>query len=100
MKIPFAEHNNMVEAFVESGQQTSPWQRCPAPDCAEMFAIPGLAIHVAFHVLGDTRMRGLKPELEQFAMDAGRSPERILHAHPPDQYTQLRINLLWPFPSP
>src|SRR6202035_4033594 len=41
------------------------------------------------HVLGDTRLRDLKPELEQFAADARRAPKRILHAHPPDQYAQL-----------
>src|SRR5271169_4888827 len=38
------------------------------------------------HVLGDARLRDLKPELEQFAMNAWRTPKRILHAHPPDQY--------------
>src|SRR5258708_6402780 len=37
------------------------------------------------HVLGDARLRDLKPELEQFAVDAWRTPKRILHAHPPDQ---------------
>ena len=29
--------------------------------------------------------RDLKPELEQFAVNAWRTPKRILHAHPPDQ---------------
>src|SRR5271168_1381138 len=38
------------------------------------------------HVLGDARLRDLQPELEQFAVDAWRTPKRILHAHPPDQY--------------
>src|SRR5258708_7836729 len=37
------------------------------------------------HVLGDARLRDLKPELEQFAVNAWRTPKRILHAHPPDQ---------------
>jgi hypothetical protein len=36
------------------------------------------------HVLGDARLRDLKPELEQFAMDAWRTPKRILDAHLPD----------------
>ena len=29
------------------------------------------------HVFGDARLRDLKPELEQFAMDTWRSPKRI-----------------------
>src|SRR5271163_4527970 len=45
------------------------------------------------HVLGDARLRDLKPEFEQFAVDAWRAPKRILHAHPPDQYAQLRVDL-------
>src|SRR5260221_11448930 len=42
------------------------------------------------HVLGDARLRALKPELEQFAVNAWRAPKRILHAHLPDQSAQLR----------
>src|ERR1035441_6398512 len=38
------------------------------------------------HVLGDARLRDLKPKLEQFAVDAWRAPKRIFDAHPPDQY--------------
>src|SRR6204780_652370 len=45
------------------------------------------------HVLGDARLRDLKPEFEQFAGDAWRPPKRILHPHPPDQRAQLRFNL-------
>src|SRR5256884_2405212 len=44
------------------------------------------------HVLGDARLCDLKPELEQFAVDARRAPKRIFDAHPPDQYAQLRID--------
>src|SRR3984893_15520087 len=44
------------------------------------------------HVLGDARLRDFKPELEQFAVDARRAPKRILHAHPTDQYAQLRVD--------
>src|SRR6266446_3795743 len=47
------------------------------------------------HVLGDARLCDFKPELEQFAVDAWRTPKRILHAHPPDQYAQLRVDR-WP----
>src|SRR6266404_3646141 len=45
------------------------------------------------HVLGDARLRDLKPELEQFAVNAWRTPKWILHAHPPDQSAQLRVDL-------
>ena len=37
--------------------------------------------------------RDLKPEIEQFAMDARRSPKRVLDAHPPDQCAQLHLDL-------
>jgi hypothetical protein len=50
------------------------------------------------HVLGNARLRDFKPELEQFAVDTRRSPKRILHAHPPDQRTQVRINRRSPSP--
>jgi hypothetical protein len=50
------------------------------------------------HVLGDARLRDLKPELEQFAVDARRSPERILDAHPPDQRAEVRFELRPPSP--
>src|SRR5260370_32389473 len=48
------------------------------------------------HVLGDARLRDLKPELEQFAVNAWRTPNRILHAHPPDQRSQRRFDLRSP----
>src|SRR5471030_2789160 len=48
------------------------------------------------HVLGDARLRDLKPELEQFAVDAWRAPKRIFDAHQPDQYPQLCLNLRSP----
>src|ERR1700733_2006175 len=48
------------------------------------------------HVLGDARLRDLKPELEQFAVDAWRTPKRIFDAHPADQYAQLRVDLRSP----
>jgi len=44
------------------------------------------------HVLGDARLRDLKPELEQFAVDAWRAPKRIFDAHLPDQRAQLRFD--------
>src|SRR5258707_13618738 len=50
------------------------------------------------HVLSDARVRDCKPELEQFAVDAWRAPKRILHAHPADQYAQLRVDLRSPSP--
>src|ERR1700675_4961367 len=50
------------------------------------------------HVLGDARLRDLKPELEQFAMNTRCSPKRVFYAHPPDQPAKLRLDL-WP-PSP
>src|SRR6202166_3038664 len=48
------------------------------------------------HVLGDARLRDLKPELEQFAVDAWRAPKRIFDAHLPDQRAQFRFDLRSP----
>jgi hypothetical protein len=41
----------------------------------------------------NARLRDLKPELEQFAVDARRPPQRVLDAHAPDQSAQLRADL-------
>jgi hypothetical protein len=51
------------------------------------------------HVLGDARLRDLKPELEQFAVDARRTPKPILPAHLPDQRTQFRRDRRSPSPA-
>src|ERR1035437_6109938 len=48
------------------------------------------------HVLGDARLRDLKPELEQLAVDARRPPKRVLDAHLPDQRTDFSIYLRSP----
>src|ERR1700738_3174836 len=48
------------------------------------------------HVLGDARLRDLKPELEQFAVNAWRAPKRVFDVHPPDQRAQLRVDLRSP----
>src|SRR6266404_8128688 len=45
------------------------------------------------HVFRDARLSDLETELEQLAMDARRSPQRIFRAHPPDQRAQIRANL-------
>src|SRR6267143_3517804 len=50
------------------------------------------------HVLGDARLRDLKPELVQFSVNAWRAPKRIFDAHPPDQYAHLRVDLRSPSP--
>jgi hypothetical protein len=50
------------------------------------------------HVLGDARLRDLKPQLEQFGMNAWRAPKWVLDTHPLDQRAQLRLD--WRPPSP
>src|SRR5436309_3063279 len=42
------------------------------------------------HVLRDAGLSDFEPELEQLAMDARRTPQRIVNAHPPDQRAQVR----------
>ena len=41
------------------------------------------------HVFGNARLRHLKPEFEQFAVDARCAPQRVVNAHLPDQCTQV-----------
>src|SRR5271156_6164370 len=48
--------------------------------------------------LADARLRDLKPQLEQFAMNARSAPKWVLDTHPPDQRPQLRLD--WRTPSP
>src|SRR5258708_39462922 len=45
------------------------------------------------HVLRDTGLSDFKAEFEQLAMDARRTPQRIVSAHPPDQRAQVRVDL-------
>src|SRR4051812_40882736 len=44
-------------------------------------------------ILRDAGLSDLKAELEQLAVDARRSPQRIVNAHPPDQRAQVRVDL-------
>src|ERR1700732_2731655 len=44
------------------------------------------------HVLGNARLRDLKPKLEQFAVDAWRTPKLVLRAHLPDQRAQFHLD--------
>jgi hypothetical protein len=50
------------------------------------------------HVLGDARLGDLKSELEQLAVDARRSPKRIVDAHLPDQCAEVCLDLRSPSP--
>jgi hypothetical protein len=45
------------------------------------------------HPIRDARLSDLEAELEQLAMDARRTPQRIVSAHPPDQRAQVRVDL-------
>jgi hypothetical protein len=56
---------------------------------------PALTGRVAFlgHVLGDGRLSYRKAELEQFAMNVRCTSKSIVHAHPPDQCPQFRMDL-------
>ena len=49
------------------------------------FAIPGWRPAPLDHVLGNARLGDLKPELEQFTVDARRAPQRIFDAHLPER---------------
>src|SRR5258708_5004266 len=51
------------------------------------------------HILRDAGLSDFKAELEQLAMDARRSPQRIVDAHPADQRAQARVGLPTPVPA-
>ena len=88
-----------VDSLVDTGRSivgaTNKSVQCPARGYVGRSAIPGWAAPPFDHVLGDARLRDLKPELEQFAVNAWRAPRRIFDTHPPDQSAQLRVDL-WP----
>ena len=43
----------------------------------------------AHHILGNAGLSDIDPELEQFAVDTGRAPQRIGDAHLPDYLSDL-----------
>ena len=43
------------------------------------------------HVRRDRGLGELEPQLEQFTMDAGSAPQRVLFAHSSDQIAQVAI---------
>jgi len=45
------------------------------------------------HPIRDAGLSDLEAKLEQLAMDARRSPQRIFRAHPPDQRAQICVDL-------
>src|SRR5258707_14717338 len=45
------------------------------------------------HILRDAGLSDLKAELEQLAVDARRSPQRIVNAHPSDERAQVPVDL-------
>src|SRR5450631_184238 len=61
---------------------------------------PSLAWRTASldHVFGDRRLGDLEAELEKFAVDTRRSPQRVLTVHPPDQCAKVRRDLRPPSP--
>jgi hypothetical protein len=50
------------------------------------------------HVLGDRRLSHFEAELQKFAMNARRAPERVISAHLADERPQLRVDLRAPSP--
>src|ERR1700758_3556623 len=50
------------------------------------------------HVIGNARLRDLKPKLEQFAVDTWRAPKLVLRAHLPDQRAQFYLDSRAPSP--
>src|ERR1700675_1901695 len=45
------------------------------------------------HILRNAGLSDLKAELEQLAMNARGTPQRIVNAHPLDQRAQVRVDL-------
>src|SRR5262245_35792350 len=45
------------------------------------------------HILGNRRLSDLESKLEQFTVNAGRAPEPVLPAHPPNELAQFAADL-------
>src|SRR5271163_3807911 len=74
--------------------------------CRKVFQLcDGWASRPRHHVFRHGRLRHLNAEHEQFAVNAGRAPQWVGHAHLSDQVTNLTVDR-WPadararFPAP
>jgi hypothetical protein len=72
------EHVDRGDAYRFVAQEAPPARRRPA--------VP------PHHVLSDSSLTDLDAELEQLAMDARRTPQRVGVAHLPDQIANLAID--------
>jgi hypothetical protein len=63
---------------------------------AETCAIPDLGAHTAGPCTWQRSTGDFKSKLEQFAVYAWRTPQRVLDADPPDQGAQLHADLRTP----
>src|SRR5215470_18857512 len=91
---PVAHHNKCKQA--REGQRRNHAQinrsnrlRMVAQECPP--ALRG-RLSASDHVLRNRRFGDLKPELEQFTMDARGTPQWVLLAHPLDEFVQLTAN--------
>jgi hypothetical protein len=53
---------------------------------------------VSCHILGDRGLTHIDAELEEFAVDPGRAPQRVGEAHIPDQLTDSKWDLRSAYP--
>ena len=76
-----------IAGMTHSVPRTGPWRRCHRHDCEERSSSPAMgACLVPDHVLCHGGLADIDAELEQFAMDPRRSPQRIGNAHLADQF--------------
>src|SRR5208282_2317621 len=93
-----AEHHQTVEQFEERGWYDEQVDRSNARGMVAQESLPALGWWSAgpwHHVLRHGRLRNLDAEHEQFAVNTRRAPERVGHAHLPDQVPDLAIKR-WP----
>jgi len=68
-----------------SAPRTNPSPQHRPHDCAETSSSPGPEAPHSRHILSDAGLPNIDAELEQFAMNARRTPQRVGNAHLSDQ---------------
>ena len=92
----FAEDDDVIEAFPgDRADQSLRMPILPRRPRGDQKGLPSprRPSPTLGHILGHRRLRDIDAQLEQFAVDAGRTPQPISQAHFPDQTADLLVSL-------
>ena len=95
LAMPVTDDYECKQAFECHRVDYAQIDRCDRIGMVAQKRSPGLRRRPAMadHIFGDRRLGDLKPKLEQFTVDAGRTPEPVRPAHVSNKLTQLATNL-------